>query len=304
MTATPMSGNGGRQRAASEGRSSEKARLDQTQRAHRDPRAAALKPRRYGAWYVAEHRFRVMRSYLQTLIATGVGSPLLYLFAMGVGLGSLVSSNLGPQAVEGVSYLTFVAPALLATASITAAAEEFTYPVMLGFKWNPTFVGMNSSPISPGQIIDGIVISVTARLLGTCIAYYLFMLLFGAVPSPWGFIAIIVAVLTGLAFGSPVMAYVATLEQDTGQIAMLMRFVLLPLSLFSGTFFPLASMPVYLQWIGWISPLWHGTQLSRVFAYGMAEPLWLTVVHVAYLVALTAVGWLLARRIAARRLNR
>jgi len=266
--------------------------------------AAAQKPRRYGGWYVAEHRFRVMRSYLQTVILTGIGSPFLYLFAMGVGLGSLISSNLGDTAMGGVSYLTFVAPALLATAAMTAASEEFTYPVMLGFKWNPTFFGMNAAPISPGQIIDGIVISVVARLLGTCIAYYVFMLLFGAVPNFWGFIAIFVAVLTGLAFGAPVMTYVATIQQDTGQIAMLMRFVLLPLSLFSGTFFPLTAMPIYLQWIGWISPLWHGTELSRVFAYGLQEPLWLTITHVVYLVALFATGWLWSRRIAGRRLNK
>ena len=266
--------------------------------------AAAVRPRRFGGWYVAEHRFRVMRSYLQTLLVTGFGNPLLYLFAMGVGLGSLVSANLGPSAVNGVSYLAFVAPALLCTAAVTVASEEFTYPIMLGFKWNPTFFGINAAPIAPGQIIDGVVISVVARLLGTSIVYYLFMLLFGAVPGPWGWLSILVATLGGLAFGAPVMAYVATLEQDTGQIAMLMRFVLLPMTLFSGTFFPLSSMPWFLQWIGWISPLWHSTELSRVFAYGAEEPLWLTVVHVVYLAALFVVFWLLARRTAARRLNK
>jgi lipooligosaccharide transport system permease protein len=245
-----------------------------------------------------------MRSYLQTLLVTGFGNPFLYLFAMGVGLGSLVSANLGPSAVNGVSYLAFVAPALLCTAAVTVASEEFTYPIMLGFKWNPTFIGISASPIAPGQIIDGVVIAVVARLFGTSVVYYAFMLLFGAVPSPWGWVAIPVATLGGLAFGAPVMAYVATLEQDTGQIAMLMRFVLLPMTLFSGTFFPLASMPVYLQWIGWISPLWHSTELARVFAYGYAEPLWLTLVHVVYLVALFVVFWMWARRIAGRRLNK
>jgi lipooligosaccharide transport system permease protein len=266
--------------------------------------AAATRPRRFGAWYVAEHRFRVMRSYLQTLLVTGFGNPLVYLFAMGIGLGSLVSANAGPTAIDGVSYLAFVAPALLCTAAVTVASEEFTYPIMLGFKWNPTFFGINASPIAPGQIIDGIVISVIARLLGTSVVYYAFMLLFGAVPGPWGWVTVFVATLAGLAFGALVMAYVATLEQDTGQIAMLMRFVLLPMTLFSGTFFPLASMPGFLQWIGWISPLWHATELARVFAYGMSEPLWLTVVHVLYLVALTVVFWSWTRRIARRRLNK
>jgi lipooligosaccharide transport system permease protein len=264
----------------------------------------AMKPRRFGAWYVTEHRFRVMRSYLQTLVVTAFGYPLLYLFAMGVGLGSLVDQTQGQQGVQGVSYLAFVAPALLCTAAVTVASEEFTYPVLLGFKWNPVFFGMNATPIAPGQIIDGIVISVTARLLLASSLYYVIMVLFGAVPSAAGWVAILVGTLGGLAFGAPVMAYVATLEQDTGQIAMLMRFVLLPMTLFSGTFFPLSSMPVYLQWIGWISPLWHSTELARVFTYGSPEPIWLTVLHILYLAALFVVFWMWARRITARRLNK
>jgi lipooligosaccharide transport system permease protein len=263
----------------------------------------AAKPRRFGAWYVAEHRLRVMRSYVSTVVIGAVGTPLLYLFAMGVGLGALVSANLGPHAVDGVSYLAFVAPALLCTSAVTVASEELTYPIMLGFKWNPTFVGISSSPITPGQIIDGMVIAVVVRLLATSAIYWLFMLLFGATPAGTAVLSVFIATLVGLAFGAPVMAYVATLETDTGQIAMLMRFVLLPLTLFSGTFFPLTAMPIYLQWIGWLSPIWHGTQLARIVSYGGHEPAWLIVVHVLYLVALVVPFWLLSRRIARRRLN-
>lgn len=266
--------------------------------------ALAARARRFGAWYVAEHRFRVMRSYLQTVLLTGVGNPLVYLFAMGVGLASLVDANLGSQSVGGVGYLVFVAPALLCAAGITVATEEFTYPIMLGYKWNPVFSGMSASPIRPGQIIDGIVISVVLRMLLTCALYYVFILLFGAVPDAAGWVGVFVAVLTGVAFGAVVMAYTSTLSEDTGQLAMVMRFVVLPMTLFSGTFFPLAQLPLYLQWIGWVSPLWHGTELARVFSYGYAEPIWLTVLHVVYLGVLVAVGWTWARRIAVRRLTK
>lgn len=266
--------------------------------------AGGIKPRRFGAWYVAEHRFRVMRSYLQTVIATGIGNPIIYLYAMGVGLATLVDQNLGDDAVDGVGYLAFVAPALLASAAITVASEEFTYPVMLGYKWNPIFFGMNASPLRPTQIVDGIVISVTIRMLVTCGIYFAFMLVFGAVPSPLGFLAIFAALLTGLGFGALLMGYASTLEEDTGQLAMVMRLVVLPMTLFSGTFFPLSQFPIWLQWIGWISPLWHGTELSRVFTYGYAEPIWLTITHVLYLLALFALGWAWARRVAVRRLNR
>ncbi|MET0932313.1 MAG: ABC transporter permease [Mycetocola sp.] len=266
--------------------------------------ALAAKARKWGAWYVAEHRFRVMRSYLQTVLLTGIGNPLVYLFAMGVGLAGLVDANLGPDAVGGVGYLVFVAPALLCTAAITVATEEFTYPIMLGFKWNPVFFGMNASPLRPGQIIDGIVISVLARMLLTCALYYVFIVLFGAVPNPAGWVSVFVAVLTGAAFGAVVMGYTSTLTEDTGQLAMVMRFVVLPMTLFSGTFFPLSQLPLYLQWIGWISPLWHGTELARVFSYGYAEPIWLTVLHVVYLCVLFAAGWSWARRVAFRRLSK
>ncbi|MBG6213338.1 lipooligosaccharide transport system permease protein [Cryobacterium sp. CAN_C3] len=266
--------------------------------------AAAARTRRYGSWYVAEHRFRVMRSYAQTVLFTAIGSPLVYLYAMGVGLASLVDGNLGDNAVNGVSYLTFLAPALLASSAIAVASEEFTYPIMLGFKWNPTFFGMNATSIQPGQIINGIVISVAARMLLTCTIYYVFMLVFGAVPGALGVVAVLVALLTGLAFGVLVMAYTITLKDDTGQLAMMQRFVILPMTLFSGTFFPLDLLPPYLQWIGWISPLWHGTELSRVFAYGMTEPIWLSLVHVLYLAALLAIGWVWARRLTVRRLNK
>ena len=263
--------------------------------------AGGAKPRRYGAWYIAEHRFRNMRAYTQTIIATSIGNPLLYLYALGVGLATLVDRNIGDG---DVSYLTFVAPALLASAAVTVATEEFTYPIMLGFKWNPVFYGMNAAPIAPGQIIDGIVYSVTVRMVAQTSIFYAFMLVFGAVPSALGFLTIFTATLTGLGFGALIMAYATTIEQDKGQFAMVMRFLVLPMTLFSGTFFPLDALPVYLHWIGWISPLWHGAELSRVFAYGMAEPIWLTIIHFAYLVALFAWGWMLARRITARRLNK
>lgn len=277
-----------------------------------NPRAATIpargldqisgaKPRKYGAWYVAEHRFRNMRAYTQSIIATSIGNPLLYLYALGVGLATLVDPGLG---AGEVSYLTFVAPALLASAAVTVATEEFTYPVMLGFKWNPVFFGMNAAPISPRQIIDGIVLSVTVRMVVTTVIYYLFMVLFGAVPGPLGILTILTATLTGLGAGTLIMAYATSIQEDRGQFAMLMRFLVLPMTLFSGTFFPLDALPVYLHWLGWISPLWHGAELSRVFAYGMAEPIWLTVIHIVYLTVLFAWGWILARRLTARRLNR
>ncbi len=264
---------------------------------------AGRAPPRGGAGYVAEHRFRVMRSYTGTVVVAGIGSPLIYLYALGVGLATIVDANLGTGAVDGVGYLVFVAPALLASAAITVASEEFTYPIMLGYKWNPTFTGMHASPLQPTQIVDGVVLSVAIRMLVNLALFFALMLAFGAAPSPLGFIAILAGALGGLAFGTIIMAYTSTLEEDTGQLAMVMRFVVLPMTLFSGTFFPLSTFPVWLQWIGWISPLWHSTELARVSSYGTAEPIWLTILHVVVLVVLAVAGWAWARRIAVRRLS-
>ena len=260
--------------------------------------------RRYGSWYVAEHRLRGMRSYTQTIIATSIGNPIVYLFALGVGLATLVDQNGTDAAASGPGYLAFVAPALLATAAVTVAAEETTYPVLLGFKWNRTFLAMNATPISGNQIVNGLVISITARMLPTVSIYYAFMVAFGAVPSAWGVLSIFVATLTGLSVGLVVMAYVATITEDDSKIALLMRFIIAPMFLFSGTFFPLTQLPVFLQWIGWISPLWHGAELGRVLSYGMSEPLWLSVIHLAYPLLLGLAGWKSSQRTVTRRLDK
>ncbi|MES2092779.1 MAG: ABC transporter permease [Actinomycetota bacterium] len=264
-------------------------------------RGVAAKPRRFGSWYVAEHRIRGIRSYYKTLLFTAIGSPFMYLFALGVGLATLVDNSSG---LGGTSYLAFVAPALIASAAVTAAVEECTYPILMGFKWNPIFFGMNAAPISGNQIVNGIFIAVLARLLPTTLIYYLVMLVFGAAPSPLGVLDIPIALLTGMAFGLVIASYMATVQEDVGQPAFIQRFIVTPLFLFSGTFFPLSQMPVFLQWIGWISPLWHGTELGRVVSYGAIEPGWLTLVHLLYPLALCVYGWRRTQVVVTRRLDR
>jgi lipooligosaccharide transport system permease protein len=266
--------------------------------------SGGVKPRRFGSWYVAEHRIRSMRSYLQTIIATSIGNPLVYLFALGVGLASLVDQEVGGGADGGVSYLSFVAPALLASAAVTVAAEESSYPMMMGFKWNPIFLGMNAAPLSGNQITNGMVIGMMFRIVPTCMIYFAVMLLFGAVPLALGVLSIVTASLTGLAVGVVIMSYTSRIEEDKGQMAMIMRFGITPMFLFSGTFFPLTQLPGYLAWIGWISPLWHGAELGRVLSYALVEPVWLSIVHVVYLVALSVVGIRITQRVVTRRLNK
>ncbi|WP_310050885.1 ABC transporter permease [Arthrobacter ginsengisoli] len=263
-------------------------------RAH-SPAVSAARARRWGSLYFAEHVLRVMKSYGWTIVMYGVGQPVAYLFAMGVGLATLVDTN-SEAGFGGVSYLTFIAPALLVSAAVMTAANEFTFPIMDGFKWRRIYYGPHASPLTPQQIAFGQVIAVTARFLLQSAIYFAVVALFGASPSGWGWVSIPVACLAGLAFGLPLMAYAASITEDKGQFAMVMRFIVMPLFLFSGTFFPLDTLPLAVRWIGWISPIWHGTELSRVFTYGYEEEPLLTIVHFVFLLALTAGGWVLAKR--------
>ncbi|WP_246020926.1 ABC transporter permease [Arthrobacter echini] len=267
------------------------------------PEISASRARRFGSWYYAEHVLRSMKSYRWTLLASSVGTPVIYLFALGVGLATLVDRNTD-DAFGGVSYLAFIAPALLASAAIMTAATEFTYPVMDGFKWRRVYYGPHASPLNTDQIVNGHVLAIAIRLMATTTIYFVIVAAFGASDSPSGVLAIPVAVLTGLAFGLPLLAFAAGLEEDRGQFALVMRFIVTPLFLFSGTFFPLETLPVFLRWIGWISPLWHGTELGRALTYGYELPVWLAVVHVVFLVVLAVVGLHLARSVFARRLGK
>lgn len=259
------------------------------------PEVAAAKARRWGSFYYAEHVLRVMRGYGVSILLYSVGQPVAYLFAMGIGLATLVDANQA-AAFGGVSYLAFIAPALLVSAAVMTASGEFSYPVMAGFKWRRTYFGPHASPLAPQQIATGHIMAVTLRFLFQSAAYFVVVALFGASTSPWGWVSILVATLAGLAFGLPLMAYAAALVQDKGQFALVQRFIVTPLFLFSGTFFPLDSLPLAVRWIGWISPVWHGTELGRVFSYGYEENSLLTIVHVLFLLGCAGAGWVLTQR--------
>lgn len=272
-----------------------------TLRAH-SPAVSAARARRWGSFYYAEQVLRVMKGYGWTIVMYGVGQPVAYLFAMGVGLATLVDTNSG-AAFGGVSYLAFIAPALLISAAVMTAANEFTFPVMDGFKWRRVYYGPHASPLTPQQIASGHIMAVTLRFLLQSAIYFAVVALFGASPSGWGWVSILVATLAGLSFGLPLMAYAASIKDDKGQFAMVMRFIVTPLFLFSGTFFPLDTLPLVVRWIGWISPIWHGTELGRVFSYGYEEPPLLTILHLVFLVGLSVAGWMLTKRQFVRRLG-
>ncbi len=265
---------------------------------------AAAKPRRFGIWYVAEHRLRGFRAWGAGVFANAVLNPVLTLYAFGIGLGALVSQHAGPQAVDGVSFLAFIAPAMLCAALLQIGAEEGWFTFLSGFKWNFIFYGMRSAPLSGAQIIGGTVIGLGIRLLGTGIVYYVIALCFGVVHLGWSLLMIPIGVLAALCFAMPVAAISCGVEDDRGQHNIIMRVIVMPMTLFSGTMYPLTVLPIWLQWIGWISPLWHASQLSRDVSYGASEPGWLVAIHLVFLVVPAVVGWWFAVRVATRRLQK
>jgi lipooligosaccharide transport system permease protein len=221
---------------------------------------------------------------------SSVLNPLLFLAALGLGLGSIVDQNAHATAsLGGFSYLVFLAPGLLASSAMQAGATESTYPVMGAFKWQRTYLAMVAAPLEVSDVVIGHLAFMALRIAATSVAFFAVIAVFGAVQSPWAIFAIPAAVLTGMAFACPIAAYAATRDTDGG-FAPLMRFVIVPMFLFSGTFFPISQLPTLLQPIAYVTPLWHGVALCRGLALGTATLVGV-VVHTAYLAAFVVVGY-------------
>lgn len=265
------------------------------------PRPGGLRRVRVlGWWYVAEHYARHMRAFLVSELMTSLGSPLIYVLAFGAGLGVIVDSATG--GIDGVPYLTFLAPALLLSAALLAASQQYTYPVFSGFKWQPVFLGMAATSLAPWHIVGGIATFALMRILPGAIAFATVAALAGAVPRVTGVLLVPIALLLGLA-ALPITAWVASQREDRGQLNFVERFIVTPLALFSGTYYPLDTLPAPLQAIGWCSPLWHAVELGRAVSYGHALAPHMPAVHLAVLLLCAIAGAVLAERVFRKRLR-
>jgi lipooligosaccharide transport system permease protein len=257
-----------------------------------------------GSIFVAEARLRTMLKWIWLIISLAIANPVLYLVSIGLGVGAYIDKNTGGMGVDGVSYITFLAPALLATAAIQGAIDESVYPTLEGFKWNKIFFSMNATPLSGNHIATGVFLNSLIRVTFTAVIYWLVMLAFGVLESPRAWLAIFTAIMAGAAFGAMMQALAGMLENEDIFFTVLNRFVIMPLFLFSGTFYPLTNMPIYLQWIGWISPLWHATELGRWLTYGHEISSLMLYTHFIFLNSLLLIGIIASRRIFTRRLGK
>jgi lipooligosaccharide transport system permease protein len=249
--------------------------------------------RQYDYWATAYRRTWKGSVFSSFLI------PLLFLTAMGVGLGKLVDHNAGGGVLGGVSYLSFIAPGVLVTTAMQTAVGESTYPIMGKIKWNFVFHAMVATPLRPLDVVLGQLGFIAFRVLTTCAVFLGWIAAFGAIHSPLAVLDLGVALLVGLAFAAPVFAIATRLESDSG-FAMIFRFGVIPMFLFSGVFFPVTELPDGVEWLAYVTPLWHGVVLSRDLSLGSVS-LGPTVGHVAYLALWAVVGtWLTVRGLTRR----
>lgn len=247
---------------------------------------------------VTEREVRIGVRAWKTVLLTGIAAPLLFLGAMGLGLGGLIDANSGE--VEGLTYLAFVTPGILCAASLQTAASDCMWPVMGGLKWMKSYHAAAATPLTPADVYSGYVVWVGCRLAVNATFFAIVAALLGGISSPWGVLAVPAAIAGALAVGAPLAAYSAGRESDVS-FSILFRVLIMPLFLFSGTFFAVDQLPAGIRPLAWVSPLWHAVELARAATTGHVDPL-PALGHVAVLVACVTAGWLWGTRVFTRQL--
>jgi lipooligosaccharide transport system permease protein len=237
------------------------------------------------------HAYR--RTWRASIMTTFV-NPVLYLAAMGVGLGSFINKGGHTAALGHLSYLQFVAPALAATTAAMTAASESMFPVMGAIKWTRTYFGMLATPLRVGDVLAGHLLWIATRVATAVSAYLIVMAAFGTTPSIETLAVLPAGVLVGMAFAAPLAAFAASQDNEQA-FPVVFRLGVIPLFLFSGVFFPVSQLPLALRVIAYATPLWHGVDLCRELTLGRLTAAG-AAVHVSYLLVLAALGLFLAKR--------
>lgn len=257
-------------------------------------------PRRWGSFYVAFARGRESFKWWAPMIAYGIGHPILYLMSIGIGVGTLVAKNVG--LVDGVHYMQFLAPALLLTAALQAAVDETSFVVLQGFSWERGFYSMVQTAINAKQVASGLMLYAIFRVTWNALVYAIILVFFGALSVQAIPGQVLLAMVIGLAWGFPMLAYASFIKEEGDWLVLIMRMVIAPMFMFSGTFYQMEHMPQVVQNIAWASPLWHVTELARTWSYGSPDPY--TIWHWTILIAMAITGAAVAYPQFKRRLAR
>lgn len=247
---------------------------------------------------VWQRNWLVYRRLWHRSLAFGFLQPVLFLTAMGIGIGQLLGAE-DLSAFGGFEYLHWLGPGLMAAMSMQTATFESTYPIMNKIMWGRNYEAMLSTPISIRSIVGGELGWIAFRIGTLATVFIVVLTLFGIVRTPWAVLAIPVATLVGVAFSALLIAFTATQKNDVGFSA-IFRFVINPLFLFSGTFFPLTQLPDSVEWVAWLTPLFHGVELIRGLVLNSLD-LAAAPIHLAYLLVMAGAGiWLAERNLTKR----
>jgi lipooligosaccharide transport system permease protein len=242
---------------------------------------------------VVERQVLAYRRIWYVFVA-GFAEPVLYLLGIGIGVGELVGDIVGPGG-RLVSYEAFVAPGLMATAAMNGAVLDTTIDFFVKFKYLGTFKAMLATPLTPVDVVRGTIGWSMLRTLLYSSAFLVAMAVLGLVASPWGLLAVPVALLLAFAFGSA--GVLASTMMRSFIDFDYVQLVSVPLFLFSAVFFPLSRYPDWLAAVVSVTPLYQGVEVIRRLVLG--ELHWSMVARCAYLLALG----LLCLRVAGRRVT-
>src|SRR5687768_9678875 len=232
-------------------------------------------------------------------LAFGFLQPILFLTAMGIGIGALLTPA-SLEAFGGFPYIDWLGPGLLAAMAMQTATFESTYPIMNKIMWGRNYEAMLSTPLVIRHSVR-VELGWPAFGIGSLAAVFLLVLfLFGIVRTPLAILAVPFAMLIGVAFASCLVAFTATQKNDVGFSA-IFRFVINPLSIFSGACFPLTNLPEPLRAVAWATPLFHGVELIRGSILDQLDPV-TAPIHLAYLLVMFAIGTYFAERLLTRRM--
>jgi lipooligosaccharide transport system permease protein len=242
---------------------------------------------------LVERSVRVSRNNW-AIFVSGAAEPFLYLLAFQLGFGKLVTEVAGPDG-RPMSYVAFVAPALLATSAMNGAVFESTYNLFFRLRYAKLYDAMLATPIGPLDVALGEIGWAMTRGGLYAVSFLAIAAAMGLLASWWALLMVPAALLVGLAFSAIGMALV-TFLRSTAQFDYI-QLVLTPMFLFATTFFPLSVYSEPVQWVVRCLPLYHAIELMRGLATGLLSPSMLG--NLAYLLVLGAVGmWASTRRIA------
>jgi len=234
---------------------------------------------------VVQRGFLAARSSSWAVVLSGFFEPVFYLASMGLGLGKLIGDVQTSQGID-VSYAAFIAPALLAVSAMNGAIYDSTWNVFFKLNYGKLYEGMLATSLGPLDVALGEILYALLRGLLYATGFMIVMQVLG-LNLAWTAILAIPAVLL-IAFGFASLGMAITSYMKTFQHMDWINFVLLPMFLFSATFYPITVYPEWVQSIVMALPLWHGVELLRGLTLGIlsVDMLW----HVLYYVVMIAIG--------------